>query len=95
MAEERDIQFIFLSSRKGKIPFERVYHADTPLPSTQPSCPFSKVIHQTPPRGKYIFGKAVPISERSIQNMHCLLKRAVKSEFASEPTQQDLNAGEG
>lgn len=66
MAEDREFQFTFLSSRKGKIPFERVYHADTHLPSTQPFCPLSEVIHQTPSRGKSILGKAVPISEGNI-----------------------------
>lgn len=59
-AEDRNIQFIFPSPEKGKIPFEIVYHADTPSFYT---APFNKVIHQTPSRGKYIFGKAVPISE--------------------------------
>lgn len=80
-----DIQLIFLSFQKGEIPFE--FTIQTHLPSTQPSCPFSKMIHQTPTRGKHIFGKAVLISEGNVQNIHCLIQQASKSEFTSDPAQ--------
>lgn len=92
MAEDRHIQFIFLSSEKGKIPFERVYHEDTPsfytalLSLQQGDMPDSI-------KGQVHLWQSSSDFRRK-HTKYSWLAQTVKSVFASEPAQQDLNTGE-